>query len=68
MRPLLNNSQNSKSQNVKYDLKNDSQHQYLSCILKNPLAKIHVCSYFSEIRGLCSMKCSSETIQNLPHF
>ena len=33
--------------------------------LKTPLG---VSQHSSEIRGLCLMKCSSETLQNLPYF
>ena len=30
--------------------------------------KLHILGHSSEIRGLCSTKCSSETIKNLLHF
>ena len=41
-----------------YSLENLTDEQYLA----------RVCVHSSSIRGLCLMKSSSETIQNLPHF
>ena len=41
---------------------------YYFCLIQSIYIPLHHAPHSSEIRRLCSMKCSSETLQNLPYF